>query len=170
MEIKEKRQLVDDRGKLLIFLIKRLSIPRHAWVHTYCYDGNNPKSIPTQKWKRKTFLAPYIEKLLDFISLNSPCTIVGMGKLAMECMLGDSLLKKKAGTYWRPNIPFTKLGVERVWITRSPDAALFNPELAVSLSRCIGKAALEANIDIKIDYTLPMFDFSNYHQLGTNQL
>lgn len=100
--------------------------------------------------------------MLDFIQLNEPCVVVGMGKLSMECLLGASLLNRKAGTCWTPNLAFTRLGIEKVWITNSTDAALFNPVMAVSISRILVKAAEEADIEPKIDYSLPMFDFIKY--------
>jgi hypothetical protein len=85
-----------------------------------------------------------------------------MGKLSMECLLGASLLNRKAGTCWTPNLSFTRAGVNKVWITNSTDAALYNPVMAVGISRILVRAAVEADLEPKIDYTLTMFDFANY--------
>jgi uracil-DNA glycosylase family 4 len=160
MEVREGRPLCHDGGKLLTFTVRRLSIGREDWVHTYCYDGLNP--IPTKKFERRDFLAGHIASLLDFLRINQPCVVVGLGKLTTECLIGVSLISKRVGTYWRPTIPYARIGVKKVWIAYNPDAALYDPLLYVDISRVIGLAAIEANIPIKIDHTLPMFDWTNY--------
>lgn len=162
-EVKDHRPLSHDGGKLLVWLIKRLSIPREEWIHTYLFGGANKKSIPTVKQLRKEFLAPHVERLLDTIKMNSPCVVIGMGKLSSEILAGGSLLKKKVNTHWEPNIMILRrLGINRVWITYGPDAALYDPGLLVGMSYVFFEAAKEANITIKFDYTLPMFDFHKY--------
>lgn len=140
-----------------------MGIPREDWVHTYCFSGANKKQIPTIKQERLAYLEPHKERLVDTIRMNIPCVVIGMGKLSSEILAGGSLLKKKVNTYWNPNIvAFWKLGIEKVWITYSPDAALYSPDLVVGMSYVFGEAAIEANIPVKFDYTLPMFDFSKY--------
>jgi hypothetical protein len=95
--------------------------------------------------------------------MNVPCVVIGMGKLSSEILAGGSLLKKKVNTYWNPNIIiFWSLGIDKVWITYNPDAALYNPELLVGMSYVFGHAAREANIPVKFDYELKMFNFSPY--------
>lgn len=161
--MKEHRALCHDGGRLLVWLTRRLTIPREDWLHTYCFSGANKSQIPTIKKDRKEYLEPHIERLLETIKMNSPCVVIGMGKLSSEILAGGSLLKKKVDTYWEPNIMALRgLGVLKVWITYGPDAALYNPELLVGMSYVFCEAAKEANITIKFDYTLPMFDFSTY--------
>jgi hypothetical protein len=140
-----------------------LSIKREDWIHTYAYDGDiRTKPIPTQKLERKEFFVPQVNGLIEIIQLNQPCIIIGMGKLPMECLLGESLLNKKVGADWRPIRQFRDIGINKVWITHNPDAALFDPVLAVDLSWIIYRAALEANIPTKIDHNLKLFDWSKY--------
>jgi hypothetical protein len=146
-----------------MWLLKRMGIKREDWVHTYCFGGANKNQIPTTKEERRAYLAPYKERLVDTIQMNVPCVVIGMGKLSSEILAGGSLLKKKVNTYWHPNIiAFRGLGIDKVWITYGPEAALYNPELLVGMSYVIGEAAIEANITIKFDYTLQIFDFSKY--------
>ena len=143
--------------------MKRLSIPREAWVHTYIYHGQK-KYIPTKKAERKTELEPFVKALTKFIRANDPCIVVGMGRLCAEIMLEQGLtattiLGKRVGTYWMPRLDFTRAGIDKVWITYSPEAALFDPRLVVSMSRVIGKAARECGIEIKLNTEIAMFDW-----------
>jgi hypothetical protein len=156
MEQRNRQPLCHDGGKLLIWLVKRLSIPRESWVHTYCFFGQK-KQLPTKKLERRKLLVPSIEDLKKFIEVHQPCVVVGMGQLACECFTGASLLKKKAGTSWD-----SRLMDDKVWISQSTDAALFDPQLAVPISRVLGKAAMQAGINIKLNTDLTMFDWSNY--------
>lgn len=140
-----------------------MGIAREDWVHTYCFSGANKKQIPTIKEERKAYLAEHKERLVNTIQMNTPCVVIGMGKLSSEVLVGGTLLKKTVNTYWHPDIiAFRKLGIYKVWITYGPDAALYNPELLVGMSYVVGEAALEAGITVKFDYTLKCFDFSKY--------
>lgn len=157
--MKERRPLIHDGGRLLTFLVKRLSIPRESWTHTYFFDGNKT-IIPTVKWKRRDYLMPHLDNLVEFINLNQPCVVVGMGKLCAEAMIGKSILKKAAGTYWdSKTVLKQKAKLYKVWISHTTDAALYNPELAVGITRIIWRAAMEAGIETKIDYSLTFPDF-----------
>lgn len=155
-EIKERRALIHDGGQLLTWMIRRLSIPRDRWVHTYCYEGNK-KSIPSKLWKRKGFLDPHVDALLDFATKNSPCSVVAMGKFSTEVLIGGSLLKRKVGAEWDTRPKFRKIGIEKAWVTYMPDAALYSPDLVVDITRMLMCAAHEAHIKTKIDYSLPVF-------------
>lgn len=152
-EIKEHQNLVHDAGLLLRWIIERLNIPRDRWVHTYCYEGNK-KSIPNKKAERRAFLEPHIEALEDFIEANSPCSLVGMGKLAAEVLVGGSVLKRLVGARWNTKMRFTRLGVETVGITYMPDAALHSPDLCVPISRMIVWMVREIGIEPVINYQL----------------
>lgn len=165
-EIREKTPLVHDGGQFLCWMIKRLSIPRDRWIHTYVFEGNI-EHIPSKVWERKKFLEPHIEALKDFMVSNKPCSVVGMGKLASECLTKGSVLKKRVGTYWGVKPRFMEAGVKHAWITNVPDAGLYDPSLLVDITRILGKAAREAQIDIKIDYQLPMYrNWHHYWQSG----
>lgn len=160
-EIAERANLIHDAGQFLKWMINRLSIPRDRWVHTYCYEGK-ARDIPTKAWERKDWLEPHVEALLDFMLANKPCSVVGMGKLAAECLTKGSLLKKRAGTFWGVKPRFFLAEIDHAWICQAPDAALYDPGLFVDITRILGKAAREANIDIKINYELPVF--RNWHK------
>lgn len=144
-----------------------MSIPRDRWIHTYVFEGNI-KSIPTKAWERKRFLDPHIDALKDFMVSNSPCSVVGMGKLSSECLTKGSVLKKRVGTYWGVKPRFMEAGVDHAWITNVPDAALYDPALFVDITRILGKAAQEAEIDIKINYELPIY--RRWHKYWTSGL
>lgn len=163
MEQKNRQLLCHDAGRLLVWIIKRLSIPRDRWNHTYCFTGQK-KQLPTKKKDRKLLLAADMQRLIDVVKANQPCVLVGMGKLTCECLLDDapSVLKNWAGTRWGTNQTFSKLGIRTAWISYTTDAALFDPELSVGISRVIGKAAAEAGIPIKINTNLSMFDWDDY--------
>jgi hypothetical protein len=161
MEQKNRQLLCHDGGKLLIWLVKRLSIPREVWNHTYCFTGQK-KQLPTKKKDRVEFLDSHMRKLKEVIRVNSPCVVVGSGKITCECLTGSSVLKRRAGTRWKTNLTFSRAGVKKVWIMHNTDAALYDPDLIVSMTRVLWKAATEAGIPTQIDYDLKMFDFSNY--------
>lgn len=160
-EIVERTELVHDGGQFLKWLINRLSIPRDRWVHTYCYEGK-ASDIPTKAWERKTWIEPHLDALLDFMMFHKPCSVVGMGKLAAECLTKGSLFKRRVGAYWGVKPRYRQVGIDHAWITYMPDAALFDPRLFVDMTRIIGKAAREADIEIEINYQLPIF--RNWHK------
>jgi hypothetical protein len=160
-EMKEHRQLCHDGGKLLRFLVDRLSIPRDRWICTYCFKGVK-KSIPTKKKERIKFLSDNMQQLGELIRINRPCAAVVLGQLGCECFTGASRLDTRSDTCWPPNRFFREMGLKRIWVASSPDAALFDPVLCVSISRVIGKAAIQAGIEVKMNYDLEMFNFSQY--------
>jgi hypothetical protein len=166
MELKLHKELVHDGGRLLRWMMQKLSIDREDWVHTYAFQGSWSAKIPTNKRRRKMYLAEniHMDRLVDIIRLNSPCSVVGMGRLSCEVLTGGSILSKKVGADWDSGFPIAmrKIGVEKVWITYSPDAALYDPGLVVDISRVLGHAAMESNIKIEINRGLKLFDWSNY--------
>jgi hypothetical protein len=151
-----------DGQELLSWMVRRLSIGREQWVQTYCYPKNR-KTLPTVKWKREKVLAPYVDLLMETIRRNEPCVIVGMGKLASEVLLGVIQIKKVTGTQWRPKLAFARLeGHDRIWIVHSPNAALFDPNLAVEISQVIWQAGMEAGIRTELDHSIKLYDWKNY--------
>lgn len=163
MEQKNNQLLCHDAGRLLVWLVRRLSIPREKWNHTYCFMGQK-KQIPTKKKLRQTFLAADMVRLRDFLGRNQPCVVVGLGNLTCECLLdgAPSTLKKKEGWSWNTRSRLFKMGIEKAWVSYSPDAALFDASLCVNISRTIGHAARQAGIDIKLNNELKSFDWSKY--------
>jgi hypothetical protein len=137
-------------------LVNRLSIPRSDWVHDYCCL--NKEGLPKKKKERQKALAPNIESLQHNIRLREPCIIVGMGKLPCEVLTGASLVSTKAGTCWK-----TK-NYGKVWITYSPDAALFDPALTVDIYGVLAKAARAAGIATRFDKSVKMFSWEDYER------
>jgi hypothetical protein len=119
------------------------------------YPGQK-KTIPTKAYLRRDFLAPYIDELTEFIRVNQPCVVIGMGKLAGEILVGPSIFSTIVNTYWEPKfLPFIKyLGLRKVWLTYMPDAALLQPDIAVNIAGIIYRATLDAHIATKIDADL----------------
>lgn len=154
MEQRLRRPLGHGGGQLLQMLLKRLSIRREDWVHEYCCE--NKEELPKKKKERLQALLENIRRVKERIRMNEPCIIVGMGKLSCEVLTDASLVKSRAGTCWR-----TK-DFGKVWITYSPDAALFDPPLVVEIYGVIAKAAEAAGIPIEFNPKVPMFDFEQY--------
>lgn len=155
-EVKERKNLSHDGGKLLLWMLDRISIPRENWVHTYAYEGVK-KNIPKVAWERKAFLIPSVSTLVKFVEVNYPCSVVAMGRLARECLLYPPVSKKKEGAEWDVSIPFRRIGLEHAWVTYMPDAALYAPALAVEIAWVLAQAAKEAGIPTKINYELKSF-------------
>lgn len=155
MEKKLREPLSHEGGKLLRMLISRLSIERKDWVHTYCFSGDKAM-LPKQKKKRLDALSLDRRKLHLFIDVNQPCVVVGLGRLACEILTGASLINSKAGTCW--TVP--KLG--RVWICYGPDAALYDPGMAVEIYGILAKAAEAAGIETKFNREVAMFDWGEF--------
>lgn len=155
MEKKLRQPLAHDGGKILKMCLARLSIPRESWVHTYCYQGDK-EELPKKKQDRLDKMAPDLLKAKEFIRLNQPCVVLGLGRIACEFLTGASIISTRAGTCWKT----PKYG--KVWITNSPDAALFDPGMVVDIYGVIAKAAEAANIPTKFDPTIPLFDWSEY--------
>src|SRR5215831_8390680 len=80
-EVRFHQDLVHGAGELLRFMLKRMSLPRESWTHTYCYHGEK-REIPSKKKERLTFLRDSLTSVNKFLIANRPCIIVGMGKLA----------------------------------------------------------------------------------------
>jgi|SRR5271165_1054780 len=154
--------LGSDGEELLAWLVRRLSIDRTQWVKTYCYPKNR-KTLPKKKRERQKRLAPYVDRLVEFIEYNEPCVLIGMGKLSSEVLLGVTMIKKVTGSKRRTQLPFMLMENHReAWIVDSPNAALFDPNLAVNISQIIWAAALEAGLPAEIDYNVRLFDWSKY--------
>jgi hypothetical protein len=147
-----KEPLSHGGGQLLKAIINRMSIQRGQWVHAYCYNGSK-ESLPSKKKERRLVMAPDLKRLDSFIKLQRPCVVIGLGKVPCEVLIDASILSMRAGTCW----PSDKYG--KVWITHSPDSALFDPVLTVGIYGVIAKAAEAAGISIKFNPKSRMFDW-----------
>ena len=154
-ERRTKEPLSHDGGQILRMVINRLSIPREAWVYDYCCLEDK-EHLPKKKKERLMTLSSNIRRVHERIRLNEPCVIVGMGKLPCEVLTDASLVTSKAGTCWR-----TK-DFGKVWITYSPDAALFDPVLIVDIYGVLANAAKAAGIEIEFNPYVPMFNWEAY--------
>ena len=150
-------------GSILKFTLKRLSIPRDAWVHLWVYPEREIRDIPSKKAAREKFLAPHINKLEEEILLHSPSVLVGLGRLACEFLTGTPVLKNKAGTCWSNR----RLSDKKVWIGYSPVATLFDPNLYVDVTGVIANACQRAGIPTHFDPNVPIFDWSPYMKATT---
>jgi hypothetical protein len=171
-EVRSKRRLSHDGGKLLLHIINRLSIPRQQWAFGYCFEGSK-KQMPmeaSKKAQRQVFLKPHLEKLAGRIAIAKQemggLQIVGLGRLSCECLTGSSELKKKACTSWKVNKLWEQL-VERAWVTYSTEAALFNCGLYVDIGAVLAAAATKAGIEIRMkdNNELTPFDWSPYEHI-----
>jgi hypothetical protein len=79
-----------------------------------------------------------------------------MGKVACELTTGASLLSTRVCTCW----PTEKFG--RVWVTYSPDQALYNANLYVDIMAVIQAAAMAAQLDPKPNPKIPKFDWEPF--------
>jgi hypothetical protein len=161
-----KYRLNHDGGKLLKFLMQRLSIGSNHWTFGYCFEGQK-KSLPTKKKERQAMLGKHLTTLHERMVLAKKelgqMQIIGVGRLACECLTGSSELKKRSGTSWMPLQRWRDLS-DQVWICYSTDAALFDAGLAVEISGVISAAARKAGVETKIKTDLPMFDWSEYEK------
>jgi uracil-DNA glycosylase len=157
----ERKPLVHDGGRLLRNTLQRISVPRNRWVHGYFFNGQKSQ-LPTKQAERHEFMLDHVEETREFIASHQPCVIVGMGKLTCECFLRTSTMKWVAGRPWKPRLSFRRDGIKKVWISHSPNAALFDPNLIVDISRVLGLAAREAGIDVKINFDVKMFEWDDY--------
>ena len=144
---------VERKLELLKFLCARHSIPRTDWIHVYCHDGK--VALPKKKEIRMAVMTKGLEDAKAKIEAAKPYVLVGLGRLPCEVLTIASILSTKAGTCWE-----TKLW-GKVWISYSPDAALYNPGLIVQISRIIKYAAQDAGIETK-PVQVPMFRFEEY--------
>ena len=160
IERQTRKPLAHDGGRLLRWMLDRLSISRDAWVHTYV--SQDAAVLPTTKAERLEYLDEYRKDLLQFLYQHRPFKVICMGKLACEALLDVSSNKYKIGLYEEPLYSFVQAGAKRVWITYTPDAALFDPEKVVDISRVVWRACIQAGIECRIDYSLPMYDWSKY--------
>jgi hypothetical protein len=165
-EIRKKQRLCHEGGKLLLHTLNRLSIPRDKWFFGYCFEGNK-KALPTKKTERQEVLIPHLKLLHGRVTAAKEqlgeIRIVGLGKLACECLTGSSELKKRSGTSWKVKKLWQDL-TERAWVTYSPENALFDPVVWVDITRVIGSAAQKVGIQIRLktNEELPPFDWSEF--------
>jgi hypothetical protein len=96
--------------------------------------------------------------MAEFIKVNSPCVIVGMGRLACETLTGESVLNSRAGTWWQTE------DFGKVRIAQSTESALYDPELIVGISGVLTDAAVWAGLEIRFDPSVPMFDWEPYER------
>lgn len=78
-----------------------------------------------------------------------------LGRLPCEAFTGASILSTKAGTCW------DTIEWGNVWVSYSPDAALYDPSLVVQISRIIKYAARDAGIQTE-SANIPMFRWEEY--------
>lgn len=168
LEQQTKLKLSHDGGKLLKFLLARLSILPNQWKHGYCFEGQKKtleKEAGTHKKERQQFLRDHLTRLHERMVLAKDelgeMQIVGFGRLACECLTGSTELKKRSGTTWKP-LPIWRDLTQRVWICYSTDAALFDPVQVVEMSGVLARAAERVGIITKTRIELPMFDWSEY--------
>jgi hypothetical protein len=147
-----------ERKKALVeWVCKRLSIPRESWSPVYCYDFRKKEELPKTKKERSKVVSKKLEVIEPKPDESSyPYVLVGLGEFACEYLLGASRVGTKAGTYWDTK----KYG--KVWISWSPDRALYDPGLVVQISRVIRLAAREAGIETKFNPNIPMFQWEEY--------
>jgi hypothetical protein len=169
-EIYNNEPLSHDGGKLFKWLIDRQSIGPMNWTFDYCCRKLK-KEIPTQKEARKSFLATHMEllhkEMAEAKRVYGEIVIIGLGKLSCECLLDEVDLKNRAGTYWVSSRKLWHDIIEEgevVWVANSPDAALFDAQLIVEITRVIKMGAKQAGIATKwLNNTeCPMPDLSNY--------
>ena len=150
-ETKFRTPLCHDAGRLLIWILERQSIPRDRWRHGYCFKGAK-KSLPTKKRERQKALEASLGELHDEISAAKrdfgELALVGVGRLACESLTGASVLKDYSGTTWPLSPSWRDLGLDKVWISQSTDAALYNPTLSVEISGTLLAAAKKVGIPI----------------------
>jgi hypothetical protein len=139
---------------LLKWLCSRWSIKREDWHELYCYNVKIKAAIPKKKQDRLAM--PDLVKAEDNIKATSNYLVIGLGKHSCEFLTGASLLNSRVGGCWNTK----KFG--EVWITYSPDAALYDPNLVVPIFGVIGMAAEEAGIKVKADPKVPMFTWEEY--------
>jgi hypothetical protein len=165
-EIKNRQRLYHQGGQLLLNIINRLSIPKDKWMFGYCFEGNK-KQLPTKKVERQTFLVPHLKLLQGRVTVAKEqfgdIRLIGLGKLACECLTGSSELKKRSGTSWKVKTLWQAL-TERAWVTYSPEAALYDSVLEGDIARVIGNAAMKVGIELrfKTNDELPPFDYSDF--------
>jgi hypothetical protein len=149
----EHKPLIHKGGEMLKWLLASLSIPNDRWRYGYCYRGFK-KEIPTQQDERKKFLESSMSYLLEEMKTAQAevgqLVLVGLGKLACECLMDKVDLKDRAGTYWEQTRKiWFPIVMGRIWIARSPEAALFNAVLEIEIIRVLKEAANQASIPTK---------------------
>ncbi len=162
-EVKSRRDLIHDGGKLLKHMLDRISIPRDSWEHTYIYSRTK-NNIPTKKLDRWNFLNAGMLDLRYQISNYQPTEIVAMGGLACEILTGASRVSDREGTCWKFRREWQDLELKRVWVSYAPDAALFEPGLMCNIIGVLATAGKAAGLNVRpkpLNETL-VFDWTEY--------
>jgi hypothetical protein len=171
-EMQFRTPLCHDGGKLLQCVLDRYSIPRQQCRIGYCFEGQK-KSLPKKRTDikrpsyvqgRDRFLIPHLVKLHEKMKLAKKdlgkIEVIGLGRLACECLTGNSVLKRLTGTTWKVKDRWKDI-VEKAWITGSTDAALFDPQQITEITGVLVNAAERAGIKTEFR-EIGMFDWSNY--------
>lgn len=155
-----QRPYAMDSGRLLDWMLKRMSInpARVAFEYTLrCYPK---KSLPTTKAGRADCIVECNKYRFARIAKLKPRAIVTLGQTSLEAFTG----KNKVGEFSERRVPAWE-GVVRdyvsgVWVGYSPWACLGpSASEAVSIFRTIWQGADESGLRPVIDPSVPPFQF-----------
>lgn len=150
-----------DTGKILDWMLKRMSIDPEQVAYDYtlrCYPG---KGMPTTKAGRLADIEECSHYRFATIAKLKPRALVVLGQTSLEAFTG----KTRIGQYEGQNLICWE-GVVRdycdnVWIGYSLNYILLYPSDTYRVFRVIYNAAEQAGLKPKLDPTIPPFRWRN---------
>lgn len=148
-----------DCGRLLDWMLKRMSIDPKRVAYEYTLRCYPQKSLPTTKAKRANCILECNGYRFATIAKLRPKAVVCLGQTSLEAFTG----KTKVGDYSERKVGVQQTSVSRfvpnVWIGYSLQYCLISPSDSVQVFRTIWCAAEEAGLKPKINASVPPFAF-----------
>lgn len=150
-----------DAGKILDWMLKRMSISPELVGYDYTLRCYPAKSLPTTKAGRAECVGECNHYRFANIAKLRPKAIVSLGQVSLEAFTGKSKVGDYEGQRVRSWEPIVSELVDGVWVGYGLTYILMFPSDSYRTFRVIYKAAEEAGLRPKIDSTVSPFRWSN---------
>lgn len=150
-----------DVGKLLNWLLLRMSVDPEDVVYEYTLRCYAQKTLPTTKAERYVCIQECNQYRFATIAKCRPKAIVTFGQVSLEAFTGKTRVKDNSGLNVPTNEGLVKKYVPHVWCGYSVQYGLMSPAEVPDMFRTIWYAAKEAGFKLKINPNVPPFVWPN---------
>lgn len=154
-----QRPYAMDSGRLLDWMLKRMSIDPAKVAYEYTLRCYPKGSLPTTKAGRAACIMECNKYRFARIAKIKPKAIVTLGLASLEAFTGKTKLKTSTERNWRAWEPVVARHCPTVWTSYSLAYCLMSPTDSTQVARTIWCAAEEAGLNPKVDASVPPFAF-----------
>lgn len=148
--------------QLVKWMFQRMGITPEQYYLEYvvkCYPHQG--AMPSKKHERAACIDACAAYRNTTLQIGAMSSVVGLGRLACETLVGSSELPKYEGTFWPTTDSVVGMFSPAVWLGVNVNYVLMNPGVAGELYRVLWAAAVAANYEPKLAAIKP-FDWSEF--------